>query len=755
MAGTSSLPLAGVEAIVEGLSSFQGDIGKMNSALDSLRPRQTLLQRAFSSAWESVKDFGREILNVAEFALGQLLADAIEFVVTKIKELISATIDAGSEFQTLELRLQRLNFNALIASGEDATRAVQKSIQVTKEQLEWLQKLAATTPFDNTDISNTYTLARSYGFLDQESRQLTEDISDFVSGMGLTNVEITRIMKNFGQMRGLGKIMQRDLNDLATGGFVPVNRILERVSKNTGIAMEDMDDFRKTGDSVTEFMKAFSQIVEEEFGGAAEVMAKTFKAANDNALDVVKSIGGLQVVKPVLDAIGARVAAFVSSFTDNPQRWDRMVAAAQRVGTELSKIVNSLFDLIPSSESLADSAVSAIEGMADWLNEHGPGIKTFFKELGVIVGGVADKVKATFFPGQEKKTGGVPAFDKQMMAEGPQATFGQGILTAVQKIADFINNTLIPALDKFFQWVEDNGPLIEEFWTTVWDIIGEVFDDITSQPGKEGEGGGGILESITKFMQFVIDNKDDVVKWVEVLWSVFVVWQVISTLWGIVIGIIITLGATIIGLISLVSGLIAVLSVPLVGAIALVIGILGALYLAFQTNLFGMRTWITNAVAWFDNLGREASIGVQKMIVSIRGIDWQMLGKGIIDGIIRGLTAGAGGLAQAAVRAAMSAYSAAKAALGMNSPSKLFEGIGIGTMEGFAQGIERAAGMAVGAMQNAVGQVAMPAISSMAAAQAGGNTITNNRTANLTVNSSAPTESIIQDFNMLESLMGA
>ena len=845
MAGTSNLPPAGVEAIVEGLSSFQGDVRSMNSALDSIRPRSTMLMDAFSGAWEMVKNFGREVLNVAEYALGKILADSIEFVVQKIGELVSVTIDAGSEFQTLELRLQGINLDTAIKSGMEYNQATEESIKKTKEQLEWLQKIAALTPYDNTDISNVYTLARSYGFSDDEAKKLTENTTNFASAMGLSGEVLERVIMNMGQMVQRGKITSTEMRDLARGSFMPLNDILQRIADNlneTGQTIVDnsgaiskssgkLDEYQdklsilqqrqkewtdKTKESTKMtlrnqlenlqekidsekavmsslatatpaketvasvmkaiskpggglpaqlFIDAFNEMVQEEprFVGAAERMAKTFKAASDNAMDIVKSIGGLNVVKPILDVIGARIAAFVSSFTDNPERWDRMVGAAKRVGDELSKIVGGLFDLLPTSESLADSAVKAIEGIATWLEKNGPGITAFFRELGTIVGGVATKIGRVFSiggaPKPEQKGGApvVPAFDRQMMAEVPRPEaepIWQGFLDIIQKIADFIDNTLIPAFVKVQVWFEINKPLIDKFWATLGEIMGEVISDIFSQPEKKG-GGKDVLSLITDFMQFVIDNKDEIAKWVEILWSLFVVWQVISTIWVVVVGLVISLGGFIIGLIAIVSGLVAILSFPVVGAIALVIAILGGLYLAFQANLLGIRDWVTKAVAWIEQLGRDVSVGIQRIILAIKDVGWWELGNFIMQGIARGIALGVSYLASAARSAALSAYEAAKKALGIKSPSTLFMEIGEFTMEGFAQGIERAAGLAVGAMQNAVGQVAMPAMASMAAAQAGGNTVTNNRTASLTVNTSAPLEPILQDFNMLESLMGA
>lgn len=372
----------GVEAVVKGLTSFLGDLRKINSGLDSIRPQATLLQQAVGGVMDSIAGMGRELLNIIEFTLGQLLADAIEFVITKLGELVGATIDAGKEFQTLELRLDRLNFNDLTDSGLDYNDATAESIKLTQAQLQWLQKLAAQTPYDNTDISNIFTLARSYGFASDRAQGLTEDVADFTAGMGLTEVEMVRIMKNFGQMNQLGKVMQRDLNDLAVGAFVPVNKILADMQQQVGMTDGEFQDFLKTQQGVDAFMEAFAREVEGSFGGAAEKMSRTFGAASDNALDLVKSIGGLNVVKPVLDVIGGEIADFVDQFTKNPERWDRIVEAATRVGTAIASIVTGIFGLMPSSEGLAESLITGLESFATWLEDNKEEIIAFFKNLG-------------------------------------------------------------------------------------------------------------------------------------------------------------------------------------------------------------------------------------------------------------------------------------------------------------------------------------------------------------------------------------
>jgi len=69
-------------------------------------------------------------------------------------------------------------------------------------------------------------------------------------------------------------------------------------------------------------------------------------------------------------------------------------------------------------------------------------------------------------------------------------------------------------------------------------------------------------------------------------------------------------------------------------------------------------------------------------------IKWKDIGAGIVAGITRGLTEKAGDLAAAAAQMALNAWQAAKSALGIESPSKMFAEIGRSIVEGMIVGVE-------------------------------------------------------------------
>ena len=121
---------------------------------------------------------------------------------------------------------------------------------------------------------------------------------------------------------------------------------------------------------------------------------------------------------------------------------------------------------------------------------------------------------------------------------------------------------------------------------------------------------------------------------------------------------------------------------------------------------------IIQAIDWL-NLGRFVIDGISRGIASMgssisnflhnagnnawnafRNIDWGNLGSQIINGIVRGLRNGADAIVSAAKNVAKQALNAAKAFLGIHSPSRVFrDEVGLQMDAGQAQGIEENADM--------------------------------------------------------------
>lgn len=743
-------------------------MNKIDGALKGLAPSGNLITRTFEFLSGVLSSVGREILNVAEFALGHILGDAIEFVVQKMGELISATIQAGAEFQTMSLRLNRLNLNDIAEAALDYVDAGEAAAKATQEQLKWIQMLAVQTPYDAQDIANVYTLARSYGVADEQARGLTEDITDFAAGMGLGSTEIKRIIVNFGQMIQQGKVTQREMNDLARGAFVPVNDVLERMQENVGLTGDAFDKFRLTGEGVQEFFKAFSQIVEERFQGAAQDMARTFQGATANAADFVKSLLGMNVVMPVLDKIGGAIADFITVLTQ-PEKWEILTLAAQGLGGEIVKLMDSLMGLGHlNTEAVFWGIVKAIDGITNWIQAHRMDIVNFFKGIGT---------------------------------------------TIQTQVVPFIIR-IVDAFNTIRNWVTQNSGMISDFFSTLGEIVGTVISDLTGGTISMGGGLQGVLDGVKNFMGFVIENKNAIIPFVENFLKLFAAVQVVGFVFGVLFNIVVLIISPILALGGILVGVIGVFTIlgPIIASVAtffvtallpailiaiaifvsiiavvvLTIGIfqlLQAIISAIVPILIAKITELRDqavekftelrdqAVAKFTELRDQVFAILSTFLAKVKQtvdeiIDaflsppWRDIGIAIMEGVKQGILSALGRLIASIQRAAQEMYDAAMNVIGASSPSKLFMNVGIAAMEGMAKGIEKMSGMVAGTMESAVARMtlpamALPAITANVAASAMPmvtNTTQNSYNYNLTVNSGAPIEPILQDYNMMQSL---
>ncbi len=92
----------------------------------------------------------------------------------------------------------------------------------------------------------------------------------------------------------------------------------------------------------------------------------------------------------------------------------------------------------------------------------------------------------------------------------------------------------------------------------------------------------------------------------------------------------------------------------------------------------------------------------QKAFDTFKNIDWKELGSNIINGIVNGLKNGISTIVNTAKEVAQSALDAAKDALGIQSPSKVFrDEVGKQISAGIAVGIDRNLGLVTSAMNNA------------------------------------------------------
>jgi tape measure domain-containing protein len=561
----------GVMAVVKNLAKFQEGMGSIDKAIGGIVPTSGLLGSALSGLGDIAQSVGGWIADTLANAIGKLLADAVEWATQKLWEMVEGSLAIADQFQALEIRLKQLNFNDATASGMEYADAMKLATDQTKEQLDWIQKLAFATPFEMEDITNVYGLARAFGYTDQGARDLTKELGDFVFGMGLTGDAANSIVKQFGQMNSTGKIMQKNLNALAQGGMVPVTKLLDIMKEKTGLSEKAFKDFLLTSEGVTMFKQTFSEYVENQFAGAGERANRTYKNATITLKEFFQTLLAGNVVTPIIAQIGEGIAKLNDALQSRlPQIQD----AFGRIGAVIADIVKQLTGNTDVN-AFADGFVNALNRVASWLEGHKDDIIGWFKTAADEV----DKLRKFIFgytptetttTTQARPDGGTMLVTStRELARVPGLI--DKIKESIQKVSDWIDTYIVPAFEKISSWYEKNGDVIDLFFQSIGDIISDVFNiDIGDADPIQG-----ILDGLTKFMNFVTENKDAIALFIKV-WAAFaIIGGIVSQVLGVIVGIVTTLA----GVWLLFVG-VAQIVVPIVEALGVVLGILPAVLAA-------------------------------------------------------------------------------------------------------------------------------------------------------------------------------
>ena len=295
---------------------------KNSSQAITLAARMDVLSASMKVAQNRIRDMGSEY--------DELVAEAGPDTIIVSKEIRGATMTVADAFGQAKAR--------------------------TRELLDQLKDLALVSPFTFKTIANTFTLASAYGFASDEAFNLTNSITEFAAGMGLGDLQIERIITNFGQMTSAGKVMGTELRDLARGGFLPVSRLLKDAGEILGVTIETSQDLAAKGTAgVQAFIQAFTNMVDTDFAGASARMLGTWQTLTSNIQDFIDTVLGAALIGPSLDALsGVLNTVFADllqpSFREGVEAIGKEIGATffglkEFKGDEIAAGVQALLDL--------------------------------------------------------------------------------------------------------------------------------------------------------------------------------------------------------------------------------------------------------------------------------------------------------------------------------------------------------------------------------------------------------------------------
>ncbi|TXH08561.1 MAG: hypothetical protein E6R04_10330, partial [Spirochaetes bacterium] len=172
------------------------------------------------------------------------------------------------------LEQNRIAFGQMLGSAKAADDFLSK-----------LQKFAAKTPFEFTDLTMASRRMMALGFSARDVIPMLTDIGDAVGALGGGSFEIDRVVRALGQMQAKQKVSAEEMMQLSENGI----NGWKYLSDELGISVPDAMKKAERGviDGATG-VRAVLKGMEKDFGGGMERQADSLAGRWSNVMDVLK-----------------------------------------------------------------------------------------------------------------------------------------------------------------------------------------------------------------------------------------------------------------------------------------------------------------------------------------------------------------------------------------------------------------------------------------------------------------------------------
>jgi tape measure domain-containing protein len=257
---------------------------------------------------------------------------------------IGIAIRYAAAYQAIHLATRALasgfNFNSTIEQNTVAFTHFLGSTQLATAYLGQLYQLAATTPFEFSQVTMAAKRMLAFGFTAQEATDDLRVLADAASGLGIGSEGIDRLTIALGQMKAKGFVSGDELLQLTEAGINATKYLTDAGL----IAQKDLGNIGAKHIDAAKGIAAIIAGMQRDFGGMSAAQAKTWQGQLSTIKDYAAQAAGA-LTKPIFDLGRSSILPAIST---ELQKWTKYLNAggAEDIYRTMGNILRILGPLV-------------------------------------------------------------------------------------------------------------------------------------------------------------------------------------------------------------------------------------------------------------------------------------------------------------------------------------------------------------------------------------------------------------------------
>lgn len=301
--------------------------------------------------------------------------------------MVKAAFAGAAAYGVYGLGRSILTLNADMEQNQVAFKTMLGSGEKAKAFLGDLQKFAASTPFEFTELTTVSKRMMALGFASKEVVPDLTTVGNAVSALGGGTDAIHRVMTALGQMRMKGKVSAEEMMQLTENSIPAWDYLSKAIGKSKAETMKLAEQGKISGEqgvgAILEMMAA-----DPRFEGMMAKQSKTLAGQWSNLMDSLKQgatqlmpivlplaktvtgllVTALQAAQPYLQAFGDWFTANGPGIAEQMRTmWAVVGPVLRAVATYFGKQLRAAMPMI---RELLDELVATVESVVGCIREH-------------------------------------------------------------------------------------------------------------------------------------------------------------------------------------------------------------------------------------------------------------------------------------------------------------------------------------------------------------------------------------------------